>query len=751
METIIFVVVVSLLLLAVVDIVVGVSNDAINFLNSALGSKAFTYRTIMIVASAGIFIGAVFSSGMMEVARKGIFHPEMFSFFDIMVIFVAVLIGDILLLNIFNSMGMPTSTTVSIVFNLLGAAVAIGLANVIGEDRPMADLALYINSSTALTIVFGILLSVVVAFTFGALSQFLSRIVFSFQYDVKTRAFSMAIFGGITIAAITYFIVLKGLKGTDFYGDIKLFLKEYTLMIIGTSFLFWSIISYISVKFFKLNILKFIVLLGTFSLALAFAGNDLVNFIGVPIAGYNSWEFWVAGGSIDPHLFSMEALGQKVPTPTLFLFAAGAIMILTLWTSKKAKDVAKTTLDLTAQGDKDEKFTSNAFSRTIVRGALSFNSTFNMIVPKKTREWVDSRFQTPVLTKAEAADLPEFDLIRASVNLLIAAILISIGTSFKLPLSTTYITFMVAMGASLADRAWGRESAVYRIAGVANVIGGWFLTAFSAFFIAATLAAVIYNTGFIVALLLEVGVLALMFRSRVKRSASVEELEDEADEKAADLEELVTEKELIAKADKQIKKVFDRSNKYLKIAFDNVLDEKGKFAKPLMKDVIKLREYTKKRKDRTNKVLLKLVPEAVEAGPFYIQMVEAQREISLAVYYAIEPLAQHFINSHSPMVKEQKEELDAIREAIYHLSQGVLKAMSTRDFSKRDKLQDEMDKITKLIGESRRKQVLRVKADVVGVRNSMLYFNILQELKNINMYVMSLFKSYRDFLDVTED
>ncbi len=751
METIILVVVISLLVLAVVDIVVGVSNDAINFLNSALGSKAFNYKTIMIIASLGIFIGAVFSSGMMEVARKGIFHPEMFSFFDIMVIFVAVLIGDILLLNIFNSLGMPTSTTVSIVFNLLGAAVAVGLIKVVGDNRPIADLALFINSSTALWIVFGILLSVVVAFTLGSITQYISRIIFTFQFNIKTRAVSMAIFGGISIAAITYFIVLKGLKGTDFYGEIKVFLKEYTLIIIAGSFLFWTTISFIALKFFKINILKFIILLGTFSLALAFAGNDLVNFIGVPIAGYNSWEFWTAAGSIDPHLYQMDALGKKVPTPTLFLFTASIIMIITLWTSKKAKNVAKTTLDLSAQGDKDEKFTSNSFSRAIVKGSIHLSNAFETIIPIKTRAWLDSRFQMPKMTTIEMKNVPEFDLIRASVNLLIAAILISIGTSFKLPLSTTYITFMVAMGASLADRAWGRESAVYRIAGVTNVIGGWFLTAFSAFVIASTLAAIIYNTGFIVALFLEIGVIYLLFRNSKKTKTDEDDLEIEKEEKEAIEKEEITEAELIEKAEKQIKRVLGKSGKYIKEAFSHLTENKSKFAKPLMKDITKLREYTKKRKNRTNKVLKKLVPEAADSGIFYVQMIEAQREIALGVFYAIEPIAKHFINSHTPLLKEQKDELDKLYDLMDKFSSNVMLAMEKRDFKQRDSLNAQMEEVIKFIDGAQKNQVKRVKADIVNVRNSLLYFNILSELKNVNMYIMSLFKAYRDFMDVTEE
>ncbi len=751
MNTIILIVILSLAVLAVVDLIVGVSNDAINFLNASLGSKAFSFKTIMIVASAGIFVGAVFSSGMMEVARKGIFHPEVFNFYDVLVVFVAVLIGDILLLNVFNNLGMPTSTTVSIVFDLLGAAVAVGLINVIGNDKPIADLANYINSSRALTIIFGILLSVIVAFSVGALVQYISRLVFSFQFDIRKKALATSLFGGFSIAAITYFIVLKGLKGTDFYGDIKGFLHEYTAVIISVSFIFWTIVSFLTVKVFKKNIFKFIVLLGTFSLALAFAGNDLVNFIGVPIAAYNSWDFWSASGQ-DMHTYFMTDLaGNKVPTPFYFLVAAGLVMVATLWFSKKAKHVAKTALDLSAQGDKDERFTSNLVSRAMVRGALNLNKSFQKILPASALAWIDSRFKTPEVVIKNEEDVPEFDLVRASVNLLVSAILISVGTSFKLPLSTTYVTFMVAMGASLADRAWGRESAVYRIAGVMNVIAGWFLTAISAFIIAFTFALIIYHTGFVVALILELGVVFYMYKTHIKPSKGEEISEDEMEIVEANKVEEIDAGELLQKSSKQVHKVLQRTAAYLQRAIDGAGKTDVRFGKPLMKDVAKLDVYTKKRKDRANKVLLKLTPDAVEAGPYYLQLLDTQREIALATRFAIAPIVEHITNSHTPLIKEQIDELTKLNECMTKFSDDVLKAIETYDFTRRDELNERMENIIKQIDDARRNQVKRVKEDVVGVRNSMLFFNILQELKNINLFTMNLFKAYRDFVEVIGD
>jgi phosphate/sulfate permease len=481
---------VALAVLAVVDLVVGVSNDAVNFLNSAIGSKAISVKNIMIIASLGVFMGAITSSGMMEVARKGIFNPNMFMFKDIMFIFMAVMITDILLLDIFNSLGMPTSTTVSIVFELLGAAVCISLIKIYGPDgtKSFPDLWNYINHETATKIIFGILLSVVVAFSVGAIVQFFSRLIYSFNFE-KRATYINALFGGFAITAITYFIIIKGMKGTPFYKDVKHLIEGNTIAIIAGSFASWSIISQLLIKVFKINILKLIIGVGTFSLAMAFSGNDLVNFVGVPIAAWNSYQAWEVSG-VAADAFSMGVLAKKVPSNVWLLLIAGGIMVVTLWTSSKAQNVIKTGIDLSRQGEGHEKFQPNPLSRVVVRVAMGLNSGISYIFPKPTLDFVNSKFEKPVITlpKDKTYELPAFDLIRASVNLIVAGILISIATSMKLPLSTTYVTFMVAMGTSLADRAWGRESAVYRVAGVLNVIGGWFLTAITAFLAAALVA-----------------------------------------------------------------------------------------------------------------------------------------------------------------------------------------------------------------------------------------------------------------------
>ena len=449
MENIYLLMIIALVALAAADLVVGVSNDAVNFLNSALGSKAVSFRTIMIVASLGILFGAVFSSGMMEVARKGIFVPGEFYFDEIMIIFMAVMITDILLLDFFNTLGMPTSTTVSIVFELLGSAVAIALIKVAEQNGSIVDLFQYINTEKATEIILGILLSVIVAFTIGAIVQYISRVLLSFDYEKKAK-WTGALFGGIALAAITYFIFIKGLKGTDYYAEISHLIEGRTLVIVLISLIIWTLLSYLLIIFARVNIYKMIILVGTFALALAFAGNDLVNFIGVPIAAYQSYEAWMGSG-VPAAEYSMEALGKQVPSPTLFLIIAGLIMVVTLWLSSKARNVVKTSLDLSSQEDIKEKFEPHFLSRTLVRTSLMISEYTTTIIPDSFLRRIDRQFDKPVikLPRGRKHELPAFDMVRAAVNLMVASVLISIATSMKLPLSTTYVTFMVAMGTSL--------------------------------------------------------------------------------------------------------------------------------------------------------------------------------------------------------------------------------------------------------------------------------------------------------------
>ncbi len=482
--------------LAIIDLVVGVSNDAVNFLNSAIGSKAISFKTTMIVASLGVLVGALFSSGMMEIARSGIFVPSMFSFNDVMIIFLAVMISDILLLDVFNSMGLPTSTTVSIIFELLGAAVCLAIYKIYTNEDDFSTLGTYINTKKASEIVYSILLSVILSFSIGGLVQYLSRLIFTFHYEKKLKYFG-AVFGGIAITAITFFILIKGLKGVSFISkDQYNWIKENQLMIIGFNFIFFTILSQVFSSVFKINILRVIIVIGTFALALAFAGNDLVNFIGVPIAAFNSYEIFQTSG-VSGDVFMMGALADdNIVAPFYFLLFAGLVMVITLWTSKKAKSVIETGVNLSRQGDGVEKFAPNSASRFIVRTGVYIGEGLNYFLPKKIQIHIDKRFEKVEKKSKNSEDEPAFDMVRASVNLMVASILISIGTSMKLPLSTTYVTFMVAMGTSFADRAWDRESAVYRIAGVFNVIGGWFFTAIVAFIMSFIIADVKKELGF---------------------------------------------------------------------------------------------------------------------------------------------------------------------------------------------------------------------------------------------------------------
>ncbi len=741
--------IVILLILAIIDLIVGVSNDAVNFLNSAIGSKVFSFKTIMITASLGIFIGAVFSSGMMEVARKGIFNPGEFSFNDIMVIFLAVMLADILLLDIFNSLGMPTSTTVSIVFDLLGAAVGVGMMKIFASNSDIGEIYKFINTASALKIISGILLSVVIAFSVGAIVQYFSRLMFSFQFDYKKRLISTSIFAGISIAAITYFIILKGLKGTDFYGDIKHFIHEYTNLIILTSLLFWTFISFLSVKFFKINIFHIIIILGTFSLALAFAGNDLVNFIGVPIAGYNSYDAWQQSG-VPATEFMMDVLGKKVPTPMIFLLGAGIIMVLTLWFSSKAKKVAKTAIDLSAQGDKEEKFQANQVSRAVVKAALITNKTFTALLPQGTQKWIDSRFRTPAIRVKNRDDIPEFDVIRASVNLLVAAILISIATSMKLPLSTTYVTFMVAMGASLADRAWGRESAVYRIAGVLNVIGGWFLTAFSAFLIAFIISILIYKFGFYLAIVFFFAELFMLYRSQKKHDEEVKEEKEElfeVNELPADLDEKKSTELLINESLTNINKVVGYINKL----YDNTVEGLVKYDLDLLKkndkSVRKLYKQGNKLKDKLHYIIKAQEKKDIVISNNYIKLMDKIQDLIQSIHFISKSSKEYVDNTHSPITQEQIQDLNKIREEMVKMMNQMQLALLNRDFNKL-KAAYKSNNLDQVLEIAINHQVKCIQSENCGSKNSRLFLGLLLETKDIED---SLKKLVRLIVDATKN
>ncbi|MDX1270801.1 inorganic phosphate transporter [Bizionia paragorgiae] len=744
MDTIYLLMIAALTILAAADLVVGVSNDAVNFLNSAIGSKAVPLKTIMIVASLGIFIGAVFSSGMMEVARKGIFNPSEFMFNEIMIIFMAVMITDILLLDFFNTLGLPTSTTVSIVFELLGASVAVALIKISANNsESFVDLGKYINSDQALLIISGILMSVVIAFTVGALVQYVSRLVFTFHYESKIRNIG-AFFGGLGLTAITYFIFLKGLKGTPFYDDLSRYVEGNEAVIMLISFVFWTLFSYLYMMILKRNILPVVIVAGTFGLALAFSGNDLVNFIGVPMAAWHSYEAWSVSG-VDATAFSMEVLAQKVPAEPILLFIAGAIMVLTLWFSKKAKTVAETEISLSRQGEGAEKFQPNLLSRMVVRGTQGIGYVINSMIPKSVQEKIDLKFEKPVITvaKNKEYELPAFDAIRASVNLMVAGVLISIATSYKLPLSTTYVTFMVAMGTSLADRAWGSESAVYRVAGVLNVIGGWFFTAFSAFTAAAILAALIsWNEVMIpILLLLAVLLLARNYISHKKSSSAIKAEDSLTKAESSSVQGVIHE------SAKNIANVLKRGNKIYTNAIEGLAKQDLSSLKKNKKQVNKLSDEIDDLRDNIFYFIKNLDDSSVGASNFYINILGYLQDVTQSLEYISKVSHKHINNNHKKLKFSQIKELKEIDGQLEVLFRETKDAFETHSFYKIGSILANKAELYDLVKEKIQKQVERTRSEESSPKNTTLYFSLLLETKDLLNALMNLLEEYYNSFD----
>ena len=741
MENIYLFMLVALVVLAVVDIVVGVSNDAINFLNSAIGSKAISMRTIMIVASLGIFIGAVFSSGLMEVARKGIFVPGQFYFDEIMIIFMAVMITDILLLDFFNTLGLPTSTTVSIVFNLLGAAVVMSIIKISqSETETMANIAEYINTSKALEIISGILLSVVIAFSVGALVQWVSRLIFSFHFKEKMKHFG-SVFGGIALAAIGYFIFMKGLKGTPYYGDFKDVIEGNELIILGSGFAIFTLFSYAFQKIFKRSILIVVIAVGTFGLALAFSGNDLVNFIGVPMAAYHSYEFWSASG-VDASLFSMEVLEKKVPAEPLLLFIAGAIMVITLWFSKKAKTVAETEISLSRQGETHEKFQPNMLSRLIVKGTTSIAAGLRHVMPTTAQQRIRKSFEKPdtkALTKDQSLNAPAFDMIRASVNLMVAGVLISIATTMKLPLSTTYVTFMVAMGTSLADRAWGRESAVYRVAGVLNVIGGWFFTALGAFIACGIVVFLIqWNKEIMtpVLLLLTVLLLARNYLSHKKKSSI------SLDPKKLKKSESSTVQGIISESAENISNVIYRTNKIYTLVLRGLAKEDSSGLKKSRKQVDKLEAEIEDLRDNIFYLIKNLDETSVRGSNFYITILGYLTDMAQSLEYIAKKSYKHVNNNHKKLKFNQIRDFQEIDQSLSSVLSEIEEIFNSRKFERISFVIARKADIMAMLDDKIEKQIERTRNEESSPKNTTLYFNLLLETKDLVNGMMNLMDEY---------
>ena len=747
MENIYLLMLVALVALAIADLIVGVSNDAVNFLNSALGTKVLSFRTIMIVASIGIAVGAVFSSGMMEVARKGIFNPGEFMFSEIMIIFMAVMITDILLLDFFNTLGMPTSTTVSIVFELLGASVAMALIKIGLDNGSFYDLGLYINTTKATQIILGILLSVVVAFSIGAIVQWISRLLLS--YDISSKASWVgAVFGGIALTTITYFILMKGIKGTtyakesfDIIGGMTItdYLESNVVSIVAVSSLFWSLLSYFFISVIKANIYKIIIAVGTFALALAFAGNDLVNFIGVPIAAWQSYEAWMASG-MAANEFSMQVLASKVPTPNYLLFAAGIIMVLTLWFSKKAHRVVKTSIDLSEQGETEERFSPNFLSRSLVRAGSNSSDFITKILPDSMNNFIEKQFKISDLPskKISKEDKPAFDVVRGSVNLMVASILISIATSYKLPLSTTYVTFMVAMGTSLADRAWGSESAVYRVAGVLNVIAGGFGTAIIAFVAAGTIAYLINISELMIAVLLFVAII-IMIKHYINGKSNGGNIIDEA----LVIAESSSLQGVINESAKTISKVIKRGNK----VYNNTVEGLSKQDLSLLdknnKQIEKLSLEVDNLKDKLFYFIRNLDESSLGASNFYINLLGFLQDITQSLEYISKISHKHIKNSHSKLRLSQIRDLIEIDEAINDLFEEIKISFEKRSFHKMEVILKNKNKLFGIVDDKIEAQISRTRTTEEGSpKNTTLYFSILQETKDLLKAIMSLIEEY---------
>ncbi len=738
MDNIYLLMLAALSILAIADLVIGVSNDAVNFLNSALGSKALSFKTILTIASLGVFFGAVTSSGMMEIARSGIFVPEKFYFNEVMIIFMAVMITDILLLDFFNTLGLPTSTTVSIVFELLGAAVMISLIKISANGEVMSGLWDYINTSKATEIVSGIFLSIIIAFTIGTIVQFFSRLVFTFHYKEKMRAFG-AIFGGLALTALGYFIVVKGLKSTPFYANIADVIETKGLLVLLISFVVLVIFSQLFMTIFKRSILIIVIAVGTFGLALAFAGNDLVNFIGVPLAALSAYEAWSVSG-VDANLFTMNVLQDEVAAHPAYLFLAGGIMVLTLWFSKKSRTVSQTELSLSSQSSEQEKFEPNFLSRLIVRTSTSIADGINYILPNKTRKFIDSRFVQPetIPLQYKTTEAPAYDMIRASINLCVSGILISIATSFKLPLSTTYVTFMVAMGSSLADRAWGRDSAVYRIAGVLKVIAGWFVTAIIAFVAAAIFAYLIYigqEVMIAILLLLVVLVLTRNYLSHKKKSEAITSSKLKKTESK-------TVQGIIQESADNIISVVNRTGKIYRDTLRGLAKQDKAKLKKSRKGVDKLNNEINELRDNIFYFIKNLDETSVRGSNFYIIILGCLTDIAKSLDTIANDSYKYVNNNHKALRFNQIKDLQEVNQAIKAMLDDIHTIFTAREFDKIDRILKQETILYKKISDKVEKQIARTRKEESSPRNTTLYFGILLESKDLVKGYINLLEEY---------
>ena len=730
MSEIYTIIIVILAILAVSGLFVGVTNDAVNFLNSAIGSRAASMRMILLVASVGILVGVVTSSGMMEVARNGMFNPGLFTFHEVMMLYLGVMFANIILLDLYNSWGLPTSTTVSLVFCLLGAAIAVTVYKITGSADAGHEMGEYINTSRALGIVSAILLSVVIAFTCGTAVMYVSRLIFSFRY---TRVFSRfgAFWCGASLTAIVYFALFKGLRnileGHDFIRMVDSHLPLALTIC-------WAVCSLLllAVQKLKINILRVTILAGTFALALAFAGNDLVNFIGVPVAGFDAYHIAREAGTTD---LLMEGLNENVPANFLVLLGAGLIMILTLWTSKKAMHVTETEISLSSQRDEaEQQYGSSFISRTIVRAALGINAGIERVVPRGVREAIGRRFE---YEDVEHSGAP-YDMIRATVNLTTSALLISIATSLKLPLSTTYVCFMVAMGSSLADRAWGRESAVYRISGVMTVVAGWFITALGGFLIAFVVGLVLIYGGTVAFAVVTLLSGWMLVRSNLRRKPSAKGEQAHKPQTADDIIRSLTEE--VGRTMESATRIYDRT-------LIAVFKENRKVLREMVKESNDLFYQSRERKYTLLPTLRKLQSGDVDTAHYYVQVVDYLNEMTKALMHITRPAFEHIDNNHEGLSREQTEDLMHINDEVESIYRHINLMLRTGDFTDIDMVLELRDRLFESIAEAIKSELTRINAGRSGTKASMLYLTILNETKSMVLQSRNLLKSQRYFLD----
>ena len=748
METFYLFLIIFLFVLAVFDLSVGVSNDAVNFMNSAIGSKAASFKVIMVIAAIGIFVGASLSNGMMDIARHGIYQPQHFYFSEIMCILLAVMLTDVVLLDIFNSLGMPTSTTVSLVFELLGGTVAISLIKIANSNGAL-QLGDLLNTDKAFTVILAIFLSVAIAFFFGAIVQYISRLIFTFNYK-KHMNYFIGLFGGLAATSILYFMLIKGLKESSFMeGDLKTMIYSNTDTIVWGALIFFTLLMQV-LHWLKVNVFKVVILLGTFALALAFAGNDLVNFIGVPLAGYSSYmDLMAQGGTTTTDTFLMESLLEPAKTPWYFLVGSGLVMVIALATSKKAQAVIKTSVDLARQSDGNENFGTSPVARVLVRTCNNASNTILSVVPLRVKDWIDSRFNNNEIILEDKAS---FDLVRASVNVVLSGLLIALGTSLKLPLSTTYVAFMVAMGSSLADRAWGRESAVYRITGVLSVIGGWFITAGAAFTIC-FLVALLIHVGGIAAMAAMVGLaIYMLIRNQIlyKKKMKKEAMQEEVDSTISKLRETKDKREALSlfreHSRDELCDVLNFASDTFNRSVHGFMDENLRELRKVMSAIEEKKSYLKQVKRVGTLGVTQLEHDiAIDKGLYYYQGNDFASEIVFSIRRLTEPGKEHVDNHFSPLCEVQKEDFGKMTDEIVSFLNRSSVMIESNDYHRMDDLIAESVDLTAKLTLLTKEELKRIQGQSGSTKVSMVYLNMVQEAQNVVSFTANLLKVSRKF------